>query len=164
MGQYVLEAGTKPSKGGRLSVVKVFDKLNTPAVLVVVSVLFVVVDGLLFYRYWLTTETAASSAPSVDAVLATYKEDDGPGEQEEPAVKESDDEAEQPNGEKNGVIGAEEPETEPAPLSAPDPGTPVQPPVDQAALAAEENAAVLPAPVAAPAYPEPVYEEYVYEE
>jgi hypothetical protein len=138
--------------------VKVFDKLNTPTALVAVFVLFLVVDGLLFYRFWLTTETAADSAPSVDAVLATYKEADGAGEQEEPAVKESDDEAEQPNGEKNGVLGAEEPETEPAPLSAPDPATPAQP-VDQPTLVAAENAAALPAPVPAPAYPEPVYYE-----
>ena len=138
---------------------KVFDKLNTPAALVAVLVLFLVVDGFLGYRYWLTTESAAASAPSIDAVLATYKEDDDPGEQEEPTVKESEDEAEQPNGEKNGVLGAEEPETEPAPLSAPDPATPAQPPVDQAALAAAENAAALPAPVPAPAYPEPVYYE-----
>ena len=137
---------------------KVFDRLNTPAALVIVLVLFLVVDGFLGYRYWLTTETAASSAPSIDTVLATYKEADGPSEQEEPAAKESDDEAEQTNSEKNGALAAEEPETEPAPLSAPDPATPAQP-VDQAALAAAENAAVLPAPVPAPAYPEPVYEE-----
>ena len=150
--------GSKLSKRGRLSVVKVFEKLNTPTALVVVLVLFLVVDGFLFYRYWLTTETAASSAPSIDAVPATYKEDEGPSEQEEPAVKESDDEAEQPNGEKNGVLGAEEPETEPAPLLAPDPTAPAQP-MDQPTLVAAENAAALPAPVPAPAYPEPFYEE-----
>ena len=143
---------------------KLLDNLNTPMALVVVLALFLVVDGFLGYRYWLTTETATSSTPSIDTVLASSKEDDGPSEQEEPAVEESDDEAEQPNGEKNGVLGAEEPETEPAPLSAPDPATPAQPPVDQVALAAAENAAVLPAPVPAPTYPEPVYEEYVYEE
>jgi hypothetical protein len=139
---------------------KLFDKLNTPTALIVVLVLFLLVDGFLFYRYRFTTETATASAPSLDISLATYKEDDGPSEEEEPAVKESGNEAEQPNGEKKGILGAEEPETGFSPVQAPSyTAVPAQS-AEQPALVAVENTAVLPAQEApVPTYPTPVYEE-----
>ena len=139
---------------------KLFDKLNTPLALVTVLVLFLLVDGVLSYRYWLTTETNTASAPSLNPVLAANKEDDSPSEEEEPAVIEGDDKAERPNGEEQGALEAEE--REPTPLLTPYPPTPAQSadqPAPVTAESAAENAAVLPAPEPTPAYPEPVYEE-----
>src|SRR5919112_949397 len=105
--------------------IKLFDRLNTLTPLVVALILFLVVDGFLFYRYWSTMETTAASEPSVDISLATYKEDDSSSGQEEPAVTETDGEAGQPDdGEKKDVLEAEEIETEPAPAQTRSPATP----------------------------------------
>jgi len=140
---------------------KLADKLNNPAVAIAALAFFLVVDGLLFYRYWLTTEAPAESASSPETVLAANREDVDPGEQGEP--KETDDEAEQSDDQKEGVPGTAE-DIKGASNPAPDLPTPAQR-TDQPTPVAADDAAVFSTPVPAQTYPEPFYEqEGIYEQ
>jgi len=140
---------------------KLADKLNKPAVAIAALAFFLVVDGLLFYRYWLTTEAPAESASSPETVLAANREDVDPGEQGEP--KETDDEAEQSDDQKEGVPGTAE-DIKGASNPAPDLPTPAQR-TDQPTPVAADDAAVFSTPVPAQTYPEPFYEqEGIYEQ
>ncbi len=144
--------------------IRAFDKLNSPRAVVVALALFLVVNGLLAYYHYRSTENSAAAEPSIGIALSANREDDGVSEQEdEQGDAEIDDEAEQPESEKQGVLGTQETGPEPAPVLTPDPPVSTPPP------ATAKDPAVLPAPVPTPAYPEPVYEEegddyhYTYE-
>ncbi len=53
-----------------------FEKLNAPMISVVVLVLFIIVDGFLFYRYQATLSSAVATKPETEAPLATLSEQD----------------------------------------------------------------------------------------
>jgi hypothetical protein len=146
--------------------IRAFDKLNRPTAVLIALVLLLVVNGFLAYYHYRSTEKSAAAEPSSDIALSANRdrEDDGFSEQEdEPGDAEIDDVAEQPEGEKQGVLGTQETEPEPAPVLTPDPPASTPPP------ATAKDPAVSPAPVPTPPYLEPVYEEkgddyrYTYE-
>jgi hypothetical protein len=149
--------------------VRLVDKLNTPRAVAIVLVLFLVVDGLLYYRYQLAESTAAAT-PSLDASLSVNREVGGPSIQQVAGAEETyNNEGEQPESEEKGVLGAQEIEPEPAP---PAPVLSRYPPASAPLMdnltpvTGGEKPAVLPA--LEPAYPEPVYEQegdyqYAYE-
>ena len=139
--------------------VRLVDKLNTPWVLAVVLVLFLIVDGLLLYRYQLVKGTAAAT-PSVDARLAMDREEVvDASAQQAPGAEGTAEEGEQPEGEEQGAFGIEEIEPEPAPAPTEDPPLAASPSVDgPTPVPGEKEPAAL--PILEPAYPQSAFEQY----
>ncbi len=142
--------------------VRLVDKLNTPWLLAVVLVLFLIVDGLLLYRYQLVKGTAAAT-PSVDARLAMDREEVvvDASAQQAPGAEETAEEGEQPEGEEQGAFGIEEIEPEPGTAEAPP--LAASPSVEGPTSApGEEEPAALPLPE--PAYSEPASSQSAFEQ
>src|SRR5215213_10788647 len=68
---------------------RLLNAANTPKALIGALVLFILLDGLLFYRYQLEKSSALTNLPSTPANLSsTTSDDDSEGEEQEPQREE----------------------------------------------------------------------------
>src|SRR5215216_6652691 len=80
---------------------RLLDAANKPKALIGALVLFILLDGLLFYRYQLEKSSALTNLPGTPANLSsTTSYDDGEGEEQEPKREE--------NKERSGTVDDDE--------------------------------------------------------
>jgi len=137
-----------------------FDKLNTPKMVVVVLVIFLIVNGFLFYHHQLVKANATSpqlAMNELDIVPPANSKSVSSSDREEPQAKKTGENADHPDGGKEGDLVAQESESGSSLAS-----TPILPAQDQAAsysAPAAENQPVVVTDVPAPTDLKPVYEE-----
>jgi len=133
---------------------RLLDVANTPKALIGALVLFILLDGLLFYRYQLEKSSALTNLPGTPANLSsTTSNDDSEGEEQEPkseknkeragtadydkgdSAQETTPEESSPTANGSPLQAAREPSREPP---APPPAPEASPPAAASSPAAEE--------------------------